>query len=338
MDKTAFNEVNERPVAKWMKKISSNGGEVVMCDVVHTQADIDANDTRRALWSCSFPRSQVYVSCGDDNGQYNDSSNDTTPIKKTGMQLLNLNAASEGDVALIIRGKLVDANAVIATACKIKSRDNAAEVIAKADFDPNKFHWVSINIRCRSLRVRFLTFADMIQLLTIIPMECRDNAAYQKVVEIVTQLISGDMSLCVGTKARSKMYNAYVSDLLMKLEHTIRNSGREIPPFGFVYAMFNPAWPTSLKLGKTYDISQRICNLNTGCRTDHIAVIVVPSFEHGRDEDLAHAHFAAHRANREFFDSPDLASFQAFQDSVAAFYKGIERRFYNELQELQSRA
>ena len=169
-------------------------------------------------------------------------------------------------------------------------------------------------------------------------MESRDNAAYQKVVEIVTQLSCGDMSLCVCTKARSKMYNDYTSDLLMKLEHTIRNSGREIPPFGFVYASFNPAWPTSLKLGKTYDVSQRICNLNTACHTRHTAVIVAPSFDHTRDKALALAHFAAHRFVGEFVDSPDLASFQAFQDSVAAFYKGIEQRFYRELQELQSTA
>ncbi len=105
-----------------------------------------------------------------------------------------------------------------------------------------------------------------------------------------------------------------------------------------MYGSFNPAWPTSLKLGKTYDISQRMCNLNTGCRTKHTAVIVAPSFDHSRDEALALAHFAAYRFDGEFVDSPDLASFPDFKDSVAAFYKEIEQRFYRELLQLQAKA
>ena len=136
------------------------------------------------------------------------------------------------------------------------------------------------------------------------------------------------------------MYNAYTSDLLMKLEHTIRTSAREIPPIGLVYVSFNPAWPTSLLIGKTYDISQCICNLNEAChpRTKHTAVIVAPSFDHTRDKAIVLDHFAAYNFVGDFVDSPDLASFQAFQDSVAAFCKGIEQRFYRELQELQSTA
>jgi hypothetical protein len=324
MDKGAFDESKERPSAKWLKTFGKFDGAVAIHDNWHTQAEADAHATMEALWACRFPRMLVY-----DEGS-NDSSDGKTPVKKTGMQLLNLNAAVAGGAAVIIQEKFIDANAVIALSCTIKTRENAAEVIAKADFDREKFQWFLLNIRCRILQVKFLTFAHMIELFAKIPIEYRDDTSYPMVRELLTQLNCGDTSMCVGTKARSKIYNAHVSDLLMKLEESIRSSRCEIPAVGFVYATFNPAWPKSLKIGKTYDVSQRVCSLNTACLTDHVAVVVAPSFDHGRDETLAHEHFAAERQVREFFEKT------LSQESVTAYFRDvIEKRFNDELMHLQ---
>ena len=69
MDKTAFEESKERPVAKWMNKISGEGG---LFDSEYQQAGIDADETMKALWSNPFPRSLVYDGGNDDSGPDND--------------------------------------------------------------------------------------------------------------------------------------------------------------------------------------------------------------------------------------------------------------------------
>ena len=61
------------------------------------------------------------------------------------------------------------------------------------------------------------------------------------------------------------------------------------------------------------DVSKRVSQLNTGCApAPHKVIAVAPTFDNDRDERMAHAFFADHRVEGEFF--------RVSVDEVAVFF------------------
>jgi hypothetical protein len=203
----------------------------------------------------------------------------------------------------------------------------AAKLIDQSAFDKGKFVYFVVNVCERHLPMRFLTFSDAAALLALMSDDVLDLLASRMVSDAILRRRDGDMASCISIAPRSKIYNVLASDKLLQLRKAIQASPHDIGVISFVYVTINPAFKGKVKVGETFDVTRRVCNLNTGCCYPdwHTAVAVAPTFNSKRDEKKVHKRLAAFRCglSREFFKT-------AVSTAVACLNEEVDEPFWTE--------
>jgi hypothetical protein len=305
-DPRAFDK--DRPCFTWAPKC--NGGNDAMVPYSkRSKMETEHSITMESLWKqlpCLHDTADDFNGDSGDDGCGGGSSKTFEAFKKYEMQLLGFGA--DRDCAIIVKGQFIDAAAVVAAASKTPMcRMSAAKLIDQTAFDKEKFVYQVVNFCERHLPLRFLTFSDAVALLAAMSDGVLDLLASRMVSDAILGRSAGDMTSCINIAPRSKIYNVLASDKLLQLRKAIQASPHDIGIISFVYATINPAFKGKVKIGETFDVTRRVCNLNTGCCYPdwHTAVAVAPTFNSKRDEKKVHRRLASYKCggSREFFET-----------------------------------
>ena len=95
---------------------------------------------------------------------------------------------------------------------------------------------------------------------------------------------------------------AVATILELSLKEHVEELEDDPPQTEFVYAIATDAFPGLVKIGRTNDISTRLCSLNTAVSPMPFYIVAIaPTLDSHRDEAKAHEHFQDCRVAGEFF-------------------------------------
>ena len=177
------------------------------------------------------------------------------------------------------------------------------------------------------IKTKLINFTDAIELIMILPGNSAKNVRKQ-FTNVIARYLDGDRSMCSDIEAnytigKVKSYRNFASEGMKNIDNS--NKTDEMPQTCYVYATKSTAFPGLIKIGKTNDVSCRVCGLNTSCApAPHVIVAVAPTFNKDRDEKTAHSFFSDERREGEFFQLSDAVV-------VAYFTTHITSQYYIEL-------
>jgi len=209
------------------------------------------------------------------------------------------------------------------------NRNNSAKTLRR--LDPVVFH--EFEERYTSSRggppTKLINFENAIELIMVLPGKTANHIRKQ-FANIIVRYLDGETSLCSEIKenlavGKVKSYSNFASKCMREIDVKNAKQAQEMPQTCYVYATKSPAFPGLIKIGKTYDVSQRMSQLNTSCAPmPHVIVAVAPTFDNTRDEATAHTFFANARQQGEFFKLDD-------EDVIAYFASHITAQYNTEL-------
>ena len=185
-------------------------------------------------------------------------------------------------------------------------------------FNPEKFVMMG--------RSRYLTPEHTIELILVLPGRIAKSVRAKFANIIARYLDDKDGSLCKEVEenksmGRIKSFSKFASDVMGNIDDANIQKSHEMPQTFYVYATKSPAFPGLIKIGKTENVSRRVCQLNTACApAPHVIVAVAPSFDTGRDETTAHEFFSNARREGEFFELQDAEVLAYFATHITAQY------------------
>lgn len=173
--------------------------------------------------------------------------------------------------------------------------------------------------------IKCVSFSDALELVMVLHGK-RATQFRKQFKDIIVRYLDGDRSMCSEIienekNGRIKSYTKFASKTVDKAnnETTMKNQG--MPHTDYVYATKSAAFPGLIKIGKTQDVKQRLSQLNTACApAPHVIVAVAPTFNHSRDEKVAHAFFSDKRRAGEFFELDDTEVVAFFTGHITAQY------------------
>jgi hypothetical protein len=123
------------------------------------------------------------------------------------------------------------------------------------------------------------------------------------------------------TMGKLKSYSKFASDIVNTSEKISMKKAHEMPQTNYIYATKSAAFPGLVKIGKTVNVSSRLCGLNTSCApSPHVIVAVAPTLNYDRDETITHEHFVSARREGEFFELDDATVVDFFATHITARY------------------
>ena len=143
-----------------------------------------------------------------------------------------------------------------------------------------------------------ITVDGAMKLIMILPGE---NAKRMRAAasDILSRYLTGDESLIEEIKWNRSIGTMAACER-MASDAARHQSTVSMPRW--VYSTKSDAFPGLIKIGCSVDLDARMRSANTFCApAPHIVVAAVPTFNHKRDEKMAHTHFANVRKEGEFF-------------------------------------
>ena len=169
-----------------------------------------------------------------------------------------------------------------------------------------------------------MTRAGLHRLLCLIDTTRAAVAVRAEAFGLLERYLSGDASLGAEVEqnramGKAKSYAKFAEVVRKRMRDNDDNNDDDTDTAGYVYATKSAAFPGLLKIGKTEHMGRRLSSLNTGCApAPHVVVALAPSLDRHRDEQLAHAFFAEHRREGEFF--------AVSEDAVVAYFGALAAR------------
>ena len=143
-----------------------------------------------------------------------------------------------------------------------------------------------------------ITVDGTMKLIMILPCE---NAKRMRAAasDILSRYLTGDESLIEEIKWNRRIGTMAACER-MASDAARHQSTVSMPRW--VYSTKSDAFPGLIKIGSSVDLDARMRSANTFCApAPHVVVAAVPTFNHKRDEKMAHDHFASARQEGEFF-------------------------------------
>jgi len=208
------------------------------------------------------------------------------------------------------------------------SRDYAGWVlrnIPDGTFTSEKFTQRQLSTR-GGPKTKLISFEDAIELVMVLPGNCAKKIRIQ-IANIIKRYIQGDKAMHSELdKNKTQGIQKTCMSILNKAISSQKTD--EIPTTKYIYATYSEAFPGLVKIGRAKDVKARISSGNTMCAPKpHKVIAMAPTLDAVRDETMAHAYFAPHRVEGEFFTISHL--------SVAVFLENhINKMYQQELKEL----
>ena len=142
---------------------------------------------------------------------------------------------------------------------------------------------------------------------------------------VITRFMDGDMNLFEEIKENKKVGRA---ESFGKLTHTALQQAKRAweaqstdLKTNMILATKSDAFPGLIKISQTENIRSRLVAFNTGCApAPHVVVATAPTLNMARDKRAAHAFFAVHRAEGEFFAISEEEVMDYFENTIAVQY------------------
>jgi len=171
-------------------------------------------------------------------------------------------------------------------------------------------------------KTKLVKFEDAIELIMVLPGKM-SRSCRKQMADVIVRYLDGDFSLVNEIAENQKIgrLNSYANFAQRILADTEKETKSETS-FGYIYAFSSPAFPGSIKIGRSIDVIRRLSQLNTGCApAPHVIIATAPTFDNVRDEKMAHEFFSEFRDAGEFFKVSEEDVKRYFKNTVAARFR-----------------
>ena len=209
-----------------------------------------------------------------------------------------------------------------------QSRDDSGKVLRRLSetiFSAEKFTKRQLSTH-GGPQTKLISFEDAIELVMILPGNYAKKIRIQ-IANIIKRYVQGDKSM--HNELDKNRAQGIQQTCMLTLNRALPSQRTdEIPTTKYIYATYSEAFPGLVKIGRAQDVKARISSGNTMCAPKpHKVIAMAPTLDAVRDETMAHAYFAPHRVEGEFFTISHL--------SVAVFLENhINKMYQQELKEL----